>query len=227
MKKQIAATLGLVATTFASLASATTYIYTFDDMSHTGANQAKDTFNTSRYWELKNNMWGTVWESPYTFSTNYPAQANFLNHFHIDFKGQVECLDTTNGTMGRYVNNVCKALPTNINRGPFYTHNETQVLFFQLISPITQGGGGGNMIPFVVKTIDVYNKGNQAIILYVRKTDGGWFYWPSLSGYGNGTPSFNRVTLTSGYSGKFTAMAWQAVSGATWQAVVGRVEVTD
>jgi len=202
----------------ASLAFATTYTFTFDDVS--GApNQAKDTFNTARYWENRGvNRKGTVWETPYTFSTTYPSQVAF-SHFHIGFKGQDDCY--INGQMGHFTNNACVPLPISTNRGPFYGMGPTQALYFQLIAD------NGSMVPFVVQNIDVYNSASQSITLYVRKTDGGWFYWSPLHGNGNGTPSYYRWILSSGYSGKFQALAWMPVSGATYVGQVGRIQITD
>jgi hypothetical protein len=218
MKNTIAVALALVATTGTSLAGASTYTYTFNDMSYV-PDKAKNNFNTSRYWESRGaDRWGTVWESPYTFSTTYPSQTGYA-HFHIGFKGQEECIDTSTQTIGHFVNGKCVPLDVNVNRGPFGSHWPNQALYFQLVT------NDGKMVPFVVTTIDVYNPATESITLFVRKTDGGWFYWTPLHGYGNGTPSYYRWSLTSGYTGKFTAMAWMPAADALTS--VGRVTVTD
>ena len=220
MKSLIAVTAALAATTFVSLASAGTYTYTFNDMTYV-PDQAKNSFNTARYWENRGtDRWGTVWESPYTFTSTYPTQSAY-NHWHIGFKGQEDCYDTNTQSMGRFVGNVCVGLDPAVNRGPFSTHSWDHGLYFQVVT------NAGAAVPFVVKNIDVYNTAAQSIKLFVRKTDGGWFFWNSLHGHLNGTPSYYRWTLTSGYTGKFTAMAWRSVDGAGYPSVVGRVQVTD
>ena len=219
MKSLIAVTAALAATTFVSLANAGTYTYTFNDMTWV-PNQAKDSYNYARYWENRGtDRWGTVWESPYTFSSSYPTESHW-EHFHIGFRGQDECYDVNTQSLGRYVGGTCVGLDPVANRGPFTTMSG-QGLYFQVVTD------AGAAVPFVVKNIDVHNPSNQAIKLFVRKTDGGWFFWNSLHGHLNGSPSYYRWTLTSGYTGKFTAMAWRAVDGAGYFSMVGRVQVTD
>jgi hypothetical protein len=220
MKNAVFAMIALATTTFASAAAAGTYTYTFNDLSLV-PDQAKDTFNRSRYWEKRDtDRWGTLWESPYTFSTTYPSTISAV-HFHIGFQGQDQCYDGNTQSMGKFVNNVCTPLDVWTNRGPAYSHRYDHALFFQLTKE------DGTMVPFVVKNIDVHNTSAQSIDVYVRKTDGGWFSWGPLHGHLSGTPNWFRWTLTSGYTGKFTAMAWKTVSGGGYSSKVGRVQITD
>lgn len=221
MKNKLAIAVILSATGLASVAMAATYTYTFNDMTWVPDN-AKDTFNRARYYEYRGpDRWGTVWEKPYSFTTTYPSSETHT-HFHIGFMGNSDCLDFSSGGMGYFENGVCVALDPLVDRGPFSTHTHSHALYFQLID---QSGG---VVPFVVKNIDVYTSQDDAITLYVRKeTDGGWFYWPELHGYLDGTPSHFRWILNSGYTGKFTAMAWKTVSGEAHPSSVGRVQITD
>jgi hypothetical protein len=221
MKNRIEAiSIALAVSTFASLATASTYTYTFDDMTWV-LDSAKDSFNRSRYWEYRGpDRWGTVWESPLTFASTYPSQTNY-QHFHIGFKGTEECYDPNTQATGHYVSGQCVPLNPQVNRGPFATHDGTEGLYFQLVK------GDNTAVPFIVTSIDVYNWANESITLFVRKTDGGWFYWTNLHGYLNGTPSYYRWFLSSGYTGKFTAMAWQTITGGGYASAVGRVEITD
>ncbi len=220
MKKQFAASVAVFATALSPLASAATYVYTFDDVSLI-SNQAKDTFNISRYWEYAGpDRWGTVWASPFTFTSTYPSSTNY-NHFHIGFKGLADCYDFNTGGMGKFQGSTCVPLNPSVNRGPFSTHAWDSALFFQVIKQ------DGTAVPFVAKKIDVHNSADQAIDVFVRKTDGGWFYWSNLHGHGTSEANYYRWTLTSGYAGKFTAMAWKTTSGGGYPAVVGRVEITD
>jgi hypothetical protein len=220
MKNRIAAAAALAFSTFAPLASAGTYVYTFDDMSEV-PDQAWNSVNTARYWENRGtDRWGTVWTTPLTFSTAFPSGGG-SGHFHIGYKGQYECF--VNTQPGHFVNNVCVANDVWTNRGPFISHGGGYSLFFQLIK-----NDRTTMVPFVVKKIDVYNAADESINLYVRKqTDGKWFYWGPLHGYLDGEPNWYRWTLTSGYAGKFTAMAWKSVDGGIYPSSVGRVEITD
>ncbi|HEX2735431.1 MAG TPA: hypothetical protein VHM70_27710 [Polyangiaceae bacterium] len=66
------------------------------------------------------------------------------------------------------------ALDVWTNRGPFSTHLSDGALYFQLIKD-----DKNTAVPFVVKSIDVYNAADQSITLYVRKTEV-WFYWSPL-----------------------------------------------
>jgi hypothetical protein len=220
MKHGIAAAIALATTTLAPLASAATYVYTFNDMSSV-PDQAANTFNTARYWENRGtDRWGTVWTRPLTFSTTFPTSEG-SSHFHIGYK-DYQC--SAPGAMnGKWVNGVCVALDPAVNRGPFLTHVPTEALYFELVK-----NNKTTMVPFVVKKIDVYNAASESINLYVRKqTDGKWFYWGPLHGHLDGSPNWYRWILSSGYTGKFTAMAWRALSGVTYPAMVGRVEITD
>ena len=220
MKNRIAATAIILATsTFASLASAATYVYTFNDIRYV-PDKAENTFNTARYWEKRgSDRWGTVWTRPLAFSTTFPT-SDGSSHFHIGYK-DFEC--SAGVLAGKYVNGVCTPLDPDVNRGPFLTHVPTDALYFEVIKNDYR-----SMVPFVVKKIDVYNPTDESIYLYVRKqTDGKWFHWGPLHGYGDGSPSFFRWTLSSGYSGKFTAMAWLPPSGVSYPSMVGRVEITD
>lgn len=139
---------------------------------------AKDTLNHARYYEYRSpNRWGTVWESPYSFSTTYPSD-EVQEHFHIGFMGNSDCFDITTGGMGRFENGICVALDPLVDRGPFATHTAGHALYFQGIDEISE-----DIVPFVAKNIDVYTAHDEASTLYVRKeTDGGWFYWPELNG---------------------------------------------
>jgi hypothetical protein len=220
MKSRIAAALALGASALTSVANATTYTYTFDDMTYV-PDQARDTFNTANYWENRGvDRWGMVWDIPFTFTTTYPNSAEY-GHFHIGWKGLDDCYDTRTGAEGHKTNGTCVDLDPWTGRGPFYTHDFVQTLYFQLIKEDYTAA------PFVVQNIDVYNTSTQSITVFVRKTDGGWFNWTNLHGWRNGAPSYNRVTLTSHYSGKFDAMAWRTSDGGGYSSAVGRVQITD
>jgi len=221
MKSLITAAMALAATAFASLASATTYTYTFDDMTYVPNNYAQDTFNTGVYWEQRaTDRWGMVWETPYTFSTTFPS-SELHGHFHIYYKDPSNCFDIHTGAPGNLSGSTCVPLNVLIHRGPFSTHSATQALYFQLIKD------DYSMQPFVAKNIDVYSAATESINLYVRKTDGGWFQWSNLHGFSTGSPNYYRWILTSGYTGKFQVMAWMTVAGQPQPSSVGRVQITD
>ena len=219
MKHQIAAAIALAASSFASLASATTFVYTFDVVSSV-PDEAAEGQTFEPYWENRGtDRLGRVWTRP-TFSTTFPTSAG-SGHFHIAYK-DMDCVGP--GVLfGKLVNNVCVELDPSTRRGPFVTHNQVDALYFELFK-----NNKTTMVPFVVKKIDVYNAANESINLYVRKqTDGQWFLWGPLHGHLDGTPNWFRWTLSSNYTGKFTAMAWRTVSGGDYESAVGRVEITD
>jgi len=217
----IAIALCLCATSVTAAATAATYVYTFDDMTWV-ANQAKDTFCVSRYYEYGGpDRWGVVWEKPYNFSTSYPSNTQY-SHFHIGFKGNSDCYNTSTQGMGKFVNGVCTALDPNVNRGHFSQHAWDHQLFFEIIAQ------NNSTVPFMLKTIDIYDAEDEYVSVYVRGQSGKWYWWQSLNGAGAHDDRTYRRWSVGAAPEKEVAVAWKRKSGTSvTPPTIGRIEVTD
>ena len=223
MKKTLISSLlaGLFLTALSGTAGAATLVYSFDDMTWV-ANQAKDTFCVSRYYEFgATDRWGLVWESPYSFSSTYPSNKAY-SHFHVGFKGESECYDFNAQAMGKFQNGVCKALDPWTNRGPFSQHAYDHQLFFEIINQ------AGSQVSFTLKKIDIYDAEDEYVSVYVRGVSGTWYWWSGLNGAGAHDDKTYRRWSLGAPSEKIVAVAWKRKSGtAATPPTVGRVEVTD
>ena len=124
--------------------------------------------------------------------------------------------------MGRTIGGECIALATDVNRGPFSQHDTGHQLHFQVVQQ------NGALVPFYLKSMDIYGKSNSFVDVYVRTESGAWVWWPRLSGRGEDSDSTFQRWGFPDTDMKVVDVVWKrSIDGGDGTASVGRISVQD